>query len=413
MKRLWFLIPLAAFFALATVLAIGLKRDPREVPSPLIDKPAPRFALTRLDDAAQTIRLDDMRGKVWMLNVWASWCVACREEHPLLVEFAKKRSVPLYGLNYKDQRAEANGWLARFGNPYDASLFDDEGRVGIDFGVYGVPETFVIDQNGVIRMKHIGPLTPEVIATKIEPLAEEARRVSGVFDAPARPRALPRRSASASASASRRCGAMAKEAAPEAADPALEARMTRITSELRCLVCQNQTIADSNAGLAVDLRRETRELLRQGKSDAEVVSYMTARYGDFVLYRPPLRSTTALLWFGPAAMLLLAAFVLVLVLRRRSRMSATAFDPDLAEDDRRRRPVGRPFHPELIWISSPPRATACTASPPPTPTARSMPPSTKTSGAPSSARWATSCFRNRPPTCACVPRAAWSPASAR
>ena len=173
MKRLWFLIPLAAFFALAAVLAVGLKLDPREVPSPLIGKPAPTFALQRLDDAAKTIRLDDMRGKVWVLNVWASWCVACREEHPLLVEFAKKRVVPLYGLNYKDKREDANAWLARFGNPYDASLFDDEGRVGIDFGVYGVPETFVIDQNGVIRMKHIGPLTPEVIATKLEPLLKK------------------------------------------------------------------------------------------------------------------------------------------------------------------------------------------------------------------------------------------------
>ena len=120
----------------------------------------------------------------------------------------------------------------------------------------------------------------------------------------------------------------AKEAAPEAADPALEARMTRITSELRCLVCQNQTIADSNAELAADLRRETRELLKQGKSDAEVVDYMTARYGDFVLYRPPLRGTTILLWFGPATMLVVGAGVLFLVLRRRSRMAADAFEPD-------------------------------------------------------------------------------------
>jgi cytochrome c-type biogenesis protein CcmH len=122
--------------------------------------------------------------------------------------------------------------------------------------------------------------------------------------------------------------AAAKEALPEAADPALEARMTRITAELRCLVCQNQTIADSNAGLAVDLRRETREMLRQGKSDAEIIAYMTARYGDFVLYRPPLKSTTALLWFGPAAMLALGAAGLVLVLRRRTRLSAESFEAD-------------------------------------------------------------------------------------
>jgi cytochrome c-type biogenesis protein CcmH len=120
----------------------------------------------------------------------------------------------------------------------------------------------------------------------------------------------------------------AKEAAPEAADPALEARMVKITSELRCLVCQNQTIADSNASLAVDLRREARALIKQGKSDAEVVDYMTARYGDFVLYRPPLRATTMLLWFGPALMLAGGGAVLVIVLRRRSRMAADAFDAD-------------------------------------------------------------------------------------
>jgi cytochrome c-type biogenesis protein CcmH len=127
--------------------------------------------------------------------------------------------------------------------------------------------------------------------------------------------------------------AVAREAPPQAADPALEARMVRITAELRCLVCQNQTIADSNAPLAVDLRRETRELLRQGKSDAEVVDYMTARYGDFVLYRPPLRATTALLWFGPALLLVVGATVLVLVLRRRSRMAADAFEVDADDDD--------------------------------------------------------------------------------
>jgi len=170
MKRLWFLIPLAAFIALAAVLAVGLRLDPREVPSPLIGKPAPAFALTRLDDPAKTISRDELRGRMWLLNVWASWCAACREEHPLLMEFAKKRALPIYGLNYKDKRADATAWLARFGNPYDASLFDDEGRVGIDFGVYGVPETFLIDGQGVIRVKHIGPLTAQVIATKIEPL---------------------------------------------------------------------------------------------------------------------------------------------------------------------------------------------------------------------------------------------------
>ena len=170
MKSLRYILPLLAFLILAGFLARGLNLDPREVPSPLIGKPAPRFALAQLDDPAKTFKRDDMLGKVWMLNVWASWCVACREEHPLLVEFSKRGIVPLYGLNYKDKRPDGQGWLARFGNPYTASLFDIEGRVGIDFGVYGVPETFIIDKQGVVRFKQIGALTPDVLASKVLPL---------------------------------------------------------------------------------------------------------------------------------------------------------------------------------------------------------------------------------------------------
>ena len=172
-KSLRFVIPLVIFATLLVFLWRGLSLDPREVPSPLIDKPAPRFALARLDDASRTIARDDMLGKVWMLNVWASWCVACREEHPTLLELSKQRLVPIVGLNYKDTRPEGLGWLGQFGNPYDVSAFDQNGRVGIDFGVYGVPETFVIDKRGVIRLKHIGPLTPQVVKTRIEPLVKE------------------------------------------------------------------------------------------------------------------------------------------------------------------------------------------------------------------------------------------------
>jgi cytochrome c biogenesis protein CcmG, thiol:disulfide interchange protein DsbE len=172
-KYLKFLLPLAMFAGLVAFLAAGLKLDPKEVPSPLIGKPAPAFSLTRLDNPAVTIRRDDMLGKVWILNVWASWCVACRVEHPLLVEFAAKKIVPIYGLNYKDERSQGMQWLAQFGNPYQASLFDQDGRVGIDWGVYGVPETFLIDQQGQIRFKQIGPLTPEVIRDRIEPLVRQ------------------------------------------------------------------------------------------------------------------------------------------------------------------------------------------------------------------------------------------------
>ena len=173
MKYVRFLIPLGVFLTLVIFLGVGLHRDPREVPSPLIGKPAPTFALTRLDDPAQTVRRDDMLGKVWMLNVWASWCVACREEQPLMVEFARQKLLPIYGLDYKDERPAAKKWLASFGNPYDVSLFDQDGRVGIDFGVYGVPETFIIDRQGVIRFKQIGPVTPDVIRDTIEPLVRQ------------------------------------------------------------------------------------------------------------------------------------------------------------------------------------------------------------------------------------------------
>jgi cytochrome c biogenesis protein CcmG/thiol:disulfide interchange protein DsbE len=173
LKSLKFLIPLGIFLVLVAFLAVGLKLNPREVPSPLIGKPAPAFALTRLDAPAQTLKRDELLGKVWVLNVWASWCAPCREEHPVLVDFARRKLVPIYGLNYKDTRPAGMGFLTQLGNPYEASLFDGDGRVGIDYGVYGVPETFVVDKQGIIRHKHVGPLTPEVLRTKIEPLLKE------------------------------------------------------------------------------------------------------------------------------------------------------------------------------------------------------------------------------------------------
>jgi cytochrome c biogenesis protein CcmG/thiol:disulfide interchange protein DsbE len=173
MKYLRALLPLVIFLGLVWFLGAGLFLNPKEVPSPLINKPAPGFVLTRLDDAQKTLGRDDLLGKVWILNVWASWCVACRQEHPLLVEFSRKKLVPIYGLNYKDTRQAGQKWLANFGDPYTASLFDEDGRVGIDWGVYGVPETFVIDRQGVIRFKQIGPVTPEVLRDQIEPLVRQ------------------------------------------------------------------------------------------------------------------------------------------------------------------------------------------------------------------------------------------------
>lgn len=170
-----FLLPLAIFLILVVFLGIGLTLNPRQVPSPLIDKPAPAFRLQQLYDSNKTLSSEENLGKVWMLNVWASWCVACRDEHPVLVELSKLGIVPIYGLNYKDQRDTALQWLKQYGNPYEASIVDADGKVGIDYGVYGVPETYVIDKQGIIRYKHIGPVTVESLKDKILPLIEKLK----------------------------------------------------------------------------------------------------------------------------------------------------------------------------------------------------------------------------------------------
>jgi len=152
---------------------VGLGLNPHEVPSPLIGKPAPAFTLPQLQDTAKQFSAQDMKGKVWLLNVWSSWCVSCREEHPVLLELARQNIVPIYGLDYKDKREDGLGWLERGGNPYVLSASDIEGRVGIDYGVYGVPETYVIDKQGVIQYKEIGPVTPQNLQNKILPLVAQ------------------------------------------------------------------------------------------------------------------------------------------------------------------------------------------------------------------------------------------------
>ena len=171
MKR--YLWPLAIFVVMLGFLGMGLQLNPRHVPSPLIDKPAPSFRLPTLDAPDTVFSPEDLRGQVWLLNVWASWCVACLQEHPVLVDFSRSGLVPIYGLNYKDKSDAATAWLGKNGNPYTLSIVDADGRVGIDYGVYGVPETFVIDKQGVIRYKQIGPVTPEVLNDTIIPLVRK------------------------------------------------------------------------------------------------------------------------------------------------------------------------------------------------------------------------------------------------
>jgi len=163
-----FLLPVA-FFALAALLYFGLFRDPREVPSPLIGKPAPAFTLDTLASPAARFSPNDMKGKVWHLNVWASWCANCKDEHPDLMDLKRRGVVPVIGLNYKDKRELALDVLTKTGDPYLANAFDPEGRAALDWGVYGAPETFLIDGDGIIRAKHVGPISQEIFATKFAP----------------------------------------------------------------------------------------------------------------------------------------------------------------------------------------------------------------------------------------------------
>ncbi|MGB9093685.1 MAG: DsbE family thiol:disulfide interchange protein [Gallionella sp.] len=170
MTRFW---PFLAFVVLAIFLYIGLGLDPHEIPSPLINKPAPAFTLPQLYNPAKQFSSEEMKGKVWLLNVWASWCVSCREEHPVLMELSQQHIVPIYGLDYKDKNPDGEAWLREGGDPYTLVITDANGRVGIDYGVYGVPETYVIDKQGMIRYKQIGPVTHQSLQQKILPLVAE------------------------------------------------------------------------------------------------------------------------------------------------------------------------------------------------------------------------------------------------
>jgi cytochrome c biogenesis protein CcmG, thiol:disulfide interchange protein DsbE len=173
MKVLKFALPLLVFGVLVFFLMRGLNLNPREVPSPFIGKPAPAFVLPLLAQPGRTMQPSDMQGRAWVLNVWASWCTPCVAEHPLLVELSRSVRTPIVGLNYKDKGPDAAAFLGRLGNPYAATVVDADGRAAIDWGVYGVPETFVIDQQGVVRFKHVGPLTLEVLKERLVPLLRE------------------------------------------------------------------------------------------------------------------------------------------------------------------------------------------------------------------------------------------------
>ena len=168
-----FILPFVIFMIVAAFLFVGLGLTPRELPSPLIDKPAPEFTLPQLYAPDKQLSLQDMKGKVWLLNVWASWCTACEQEHPLFMDLSRRNIVPIYGMDYKDKPEDGKAWLRRHGNPYTLIVSDAEGRVGIDYGVYGVPETFLIDKQGIIRYKHIGVVKKSDLDEKILPMVKE------------------------------------------------------------------------------------------------------------------------------------------------------------------------------------------------------------------------------------------------
>lgn len=174
-----YLLPLGLFLAMAALLYRGLSIDPRLVPSPLIGKAAPEFSLSELKNPEARFSNADFKGRVSLMNVWATWCVSCRAEHQVLMQLAKTGAVAIYGLNYKDERPAALRWLQQFGNPYRANAFDADGRVGIDWGVYGTPETFIVDKKGVIRHKHTGPLTWDIVQQEILPLVKQLQAENG------------------------------------------------------------------------------------------------------------------------------------------------------------------------------------------------------------------------------------------
>jgi cytochrome c biogenesis protein CcmG, thiol:disulfide interchange protein DsbE len=170
-----FFLPLLVFVGIALFLFRGLAIDPRKVPSPLVGKPAPSFALPELRDPTRTVSNADLLGQVSLLNVWATWCVSCRAEHKELMRLAREDGLQIIGLNYKDERNDALQWLRQYGDPYRMNAFDQDGRVGIDWGVYGTPETFVVDRKGIIRYKQIGPISREEWEATLRPLVQQLK----------------------------------------------------------------------------------------------------------------------------------------------------------------------------------------------------------------------------------------------
>ena len=167
-----FAIPIVVFLLLVVVFSFGLFNDPRELPSPFLGEPAPAFEVASLTEPERIVGSADYAGKMALVNVWATWCGGCRQEHGFLMQLARSGAIPIYGINWRDSRPEALGWLQQLGDPYEFSAFDADGRVGIDWGVYGAPETFLISADGIVLHKHLGPLNAAIWQEDFVPLIE-------------------------------------------------------------------------------------------------------------------------------------------------------------------------------------------------------------------------------------------------
>lgn len=312
-------IPAGTFVILVIFLGIGLTRDPSIIPTEMIDRDMPAFELTELHDQDRRVTDQDLIGEPALVNVFGSWCVACLQEHPTLMQLKQDDTVRIVGVNWRDTREDAIRWLQRHGDPYDTIIFDGESDLAIEIGVTGAPETFIIDRTGRIRYKQIGPITADVWRDTIRP----------VFDALAMEEVTAPKPVTVDPDPSSRSAP--SEAVLTDLD-LIDARTEEVSKTLRCVVCQNQSIYDSNAPLAQDMRRLVRKRVVAGDSNDEVRAYLRYRYGNYVLMSPPLQLNTILLWGAPLVLLLVGAFWFFA--RRRREVPAT--NAPISEADRAR-----------------------------------------------------------------------------
>jgi len=270
-KQLLFLMPLVLFFILCLFLMRGLSLHPTKLSSTLINKKIPEFSLPGLSS-------QDLLGHICLLNIWATWCINCQIEHPVLMDIHQK-GILIYGIGYKDSEKKIQQWLKQYGNPYQKLGLDTTGNTAINLGVYGTPETFVIDQNGIVRDKIIGSVTEDVWENQIKPDIAKIKQTANdryVF-----------------------------------ATRQQDEQFSQLTHKLRCLVCQNESLADSNAALAQDLKNQVAQMVRDHNTNPFIINYLVQRYGDFVLYQPPVKSSTYLLWFGPVILFIVGLLLVI------------------------------------------------------------------------------------------------------